>query len=92
MTDPTPTPDAADDDDAVADAFAAELEARALRDPAFCRMLVRVVKGEKRPAEMTQEELAAKWGTDRYTLNREVLKAIKKLRLYPEIQALKPQS
>lgn len=95
MTDHATTPDDTDDD-ALADAIADELEARALQDPVFCRELARAVKraakGEKHPSEMTQKELAAKWGITRRKLNREVLKAIRKLRFTPEVQSLKPHS
>lgn len=93
MTHPTATPDAAaDDDDALAEALADEWVARAATDPKLHRLALRAVGLAKEPAEMTQDELAARWGTDRHSLNRIVLKAIKKLRHYPEIQALKPQS
>jgi hypothetical protein len=41
---------------------------------------------------MTQEELAADWHTDRHSLNRLALHALQKLRLSPELAALKTHS
>lgn len=80
------------DDDALAEALADAWVARAAADPALCRLALRAAGLRKAPADMTQEELAAKWGTDRHTLNRLALHALKKLRLSPEILSLKSQS
>jgi hypothetical protein len=65
--------------------------ARAEIDPAIRRLALRAVGHLKDPADMTLEELAATHGTDRHTLNRIALKALRKLRFTPEIRDLKPQ-
>jgi DNA-directed RNA polymerase sigma subunit (sigma70/sigma32) len=84
-----------DDDDAAAEALAAELEARALRDPSLARAILRRLQtpepaAYKAPAEMSLDELAQRQGTDRFTLRRIAHKAIHKLRHTPEIRSLKP--
>jgi hypothetical protein len=88
-------PSLPDDDDAAAEALAAELEARALRDPALCRAILRRLQAPEpaayKPAcDMSVDELAQRQGTDRFTLRRIANKAIHKLRLSPEIRSLKP--
>jgi hypothetical protein len=89
MTD-DPTTSEPDDDDALADLLADEWVSRAATDPALCRLALRAAGLAKAPAEMTQDELAARWGTDRHSLNRLALTALKKLRLSPEIRAIRP--
>jgi hypothetical protein len=91
MTDHAATPDDADDD-ALAEALADAWVAGAATDPALCSLALRAAGLRKAPAEMTQEELATRWGTDRHTLNRLALRALAKLRHSPEIRSLKSQS
>lgn len=87
-----PTHPLPDDDDAAAEALADAWVARAATDPALCRIALRAAGRLKAPAEMTQDELAAEYGTDRHTLNRIAARAIQKLRFSPEIQSLNPES
>lgn len=84
-----PTPPADDEDDALAEALADAWVARAAADPALRRLALRAAGLRKEPADMTQEELAADWHTDRHTLNRLALHALQKLRLSPECRALR---
>ena len=78
------------DDDALAEALADAWVARAATDPALRRLALRAAGLRKAPAEMTQDELARDHGTDRATLNRLALTALKKLRHSPELSALRP--
>jgi hypothetical protein len=79
-------------DDALAEALADAWVERAAHDPALRRLALRAAGLAKEPADMTQEELAAEWHTDRHSLNRLALHALRKLRLSPEISAIKSQS
>jgi len=77
-------------DDALAEALADAWVARAESDPALRRLALRAAGLAKEPADMTQDELASEWHTDRSALNRLALHALQKLRLSPEISGLKP--
>jgi hypothetical protein len=79
-------------DDALAEALADAWVARAESEPALRRLALRAAGLSKEPADMTQDELAAAWHTDRHSLNRLALHALRKLRLSPEISAIKSQS
>jgi hypothetical protein len=84
------TPQIRDDsDDALAEALADAWVERAAHDPTLRRLALRAAGLRKEPADMTQDELAAAHGTDRHSLNRLALHALRKLRLSPEITALK---
>jgi hypothetical protein len=88
MTHANSEPD--DDDDALAEILADAWVARAATEPALCRLALRAAGLAKAPAEMTPDELAAHWGTDRAALNRLALHALNKLRHAPEIRAIRP--
>lgn len=88
----TSAPTTPDSDDALAEALADAWVARAESDPALRRLALRAAGLRKEPADMTQEELAAEWHTDRSSLNRLALHALRKLRLSPEISAIQSQS
>ena len=88
----TSAPTTPDSDDALAEALADAWVARAESDPALRRLALRAAGLRKEPADMTQEELAAEWHTDRNSLNRLALHALRKLRLSPEISAIQSQS
>ena len=81
-----------DDDDAAAEALADAWVALAENDPVLRRIALRAVGHLKAPADMTQDELAAEWGTDRHALTRIAAKALLKLRFTPEIRSLNPES
>jgi hypothetical protein len=91
MTSAPTTPDSKDDD-ALAEALADAWVARAAVDPTLRRLALRAAGLAKEPADMTQDELAGEWHTDRHALNRLALHALQKLRLSPEILSLKSQS
>ena len=76
-------------DDALAEALADAWVARAESDPALRRLALRAAGLSKEPADMTQDELASEWQTDRHALNRLALHALRKLRLSPEITAIR---
>ena len=79
------------DDDALAEAMADEWIARAQSDPSIRRLALRAAGLAKEPADMTADELAREHGTDRHSLNRLALRALRKLRLSPEVRALYPK-
>lgn len=89
MTDTATTP-ADPSDDALAEALADAWVEQAAHDLTLRRLALRAAGICKEPADMTQDELAAAHGTDRHTLNRLALHALKKLRLSPEIRTLRP--
>ena len=91
MTAPATTP-APDDEEALAERLADLWVERALVDPAIRRAALRAVGLIKEPAEMTIEELADSQGTSRRTLNRIANRLLRKLKLNPEIQAMKPDT
>lgn len=78
-----------DDDDALAEAIADAWVARAAADPALRRLALRAAGLRKEPSDMTTDELAREHGTDRHTLNRLATRALTKLRLSPEFQAIR---
>ncbi len=83
------TSPAQDEDDALAEALADAWVELAAHDASLRRLALRAAGLRKEPADMTQDELAAAWHTDRHSLNRLALHALRKLRLSPEITALK---
>ena len=78
-----------DDDETLAAALADAVVAGAQQDPALRRLALRAIGKLKLPCDCTVDELAAQHGTDRHTLNRIALHALQKLKLHPEIQALR---
>lgn len=77
------------DDDTLAAALADAVVAGAAHDPALRRLALRAAGKLKHPCDCTADELAEQHGISRFALNRIAARALTKLRLSPELQAIR---